>query len=263
MLIDTHAHLCDAQFDADRAEVLRRAAERGVGLVVEIADSPADWDKALALARANPATMRCSLGLHPYHADAWRPELAARLKDEARDTVVVAAGEIGLDYFVKCSIPRDVQKTAFQGMLAAAAHAGLPIVVHCRDAYMDLIPLLREFYAGRAPVGRFRGVIHCFSGNAEEALACRDLGFALGVDGPVTYPKNDPLREALRGAGLDCLVLETDCPYLPPQSARGKRNEPAAVAEIAERLPRVFGIEPAELAEATARNARGLYRLTS
>ncbi|HVE11864.1 MAG TPA: TatD family hydrolase [Elusimicrobiota bacterium] len=261
MLVETHVHLGDPQFDADREEVLRRAAQRGVGLLVEIADSPRDWDRALALARAHPDSMRCALGLHPYHADEWRPELAARLSAE-RDPLIVAVGEIGLDYFVKCTVPRDVQKNSFRAMLAAAADAKLPIVVHCRDAYADLIPILREFYA-RPPAAGFHGVIHCFSGTEADAVACRDLGFALGVDGPVTYPKNDPLRAALKTAGLACLVLETDSPYLPPQSSRGKRNEPAAVAEIGERLAAVFGIPAEELGRATTRNARALFRLDS
>lgn len=268
MLFDTHAHLNDARFDADRSEVLARARAAGVGRVVEIADAPEEWDRALALSRARPEIVRCALGLHPYHADRWEPGLAERLRRKARLPEVVAAGEIGLDYFTKCTVPREVQRRAFSAMLEAADAAELPVVVHCREAYADLLPMLRDFYSGRAPRGRggegparFHGVLHCFSGTREEALRCAALGFALGVDGPATYPKNDGLRDALRAAGLEQLVLETDSPFLPPQSARGKRNEPEAVREINAALARVFGRKEEEVAALTTSNARDLFRL--
>lgn len=260
MLFDTHAHLLDSRFDADRAEVLARARAAGLGAVVEIADSPSDWERALALAAAHPGFVHCALGLHPYHAEEWRPELAAALSAAARRPGVVAAGEVGLDY-AKCTVPRERQREAFLGMLSAADAAGLPVVVHCRDAYADLLPILRERYRGRAKAGRFHGVVHCFSGTASEAVECAALGFALGADGPVTYPKNDALRAALKEAGLGCLVLETDSPWLPPQKKRGKRCEPADVADAAASLAAVFGLPETELARVTTGNARELYRL--
>lgn len=260
MLFDTHAHLLDSRFDADRAEALARARAAGLGGVVEIADSPADWERAMALAAANPGFVHCALGLHPYHADEWRPGLAAALAEAARRPGVVAAGEVGLDY-AKCEVPRERQKEAFLGMLSAADAAGLPVVIHCRDAYADLLPVLRERYQRRAKPGRFHGVVHCFSGTADEAVECAALGFALGADGPVTYPKNDALRAALKAAGLACLVLETDSPWLPPQKKRGKRCEPADVADAAASLAAVFGLPETELARVTTGNARELYRL--
>ena len=260
MLFDTHVHLIDPRFDEDRAEALTRAKAAGLSGVVEIADSPADWDRALALAAANPGFVHCALGLHPYHAEQWRPELAAELAARARVPGVVAAGEVGLDY-AKCEVPRPRQKEAFVGMLAAAAAAGLPVVIHCRDAYADLMPILRESFPAKPARGRFHGVVHCFSGTAEEAAECASLGFALGADGPVTYPKNEALRAALKGAGLASLVLETDSPWLPPQVKRGKRCEPADVADVAARLADVFGLPVKELARVTMGNARELYRL--
>lgn len=260
MLFDTHVHLIDPRFDSDRGEAVARARAAGLSGVVEIADSPDDWDKALALSAAFPGFVHCALGLHPYHADAWRPSLAAELAARARAPGVVAAGEVGLDY-AKCEVPPPRQKEAFLGMLDAAAAADLPVVIHCRDAYMDLLPMLRERYAGRAKAGRFHGVVHCFSGNADEAVECAALGFALGADGPVTYPKNDALRSALKAAGLAALVLETDSPWLPPQAKRGKRCEPADVADVAARLAEVFGLPLNELARVTEGNARELYRL--
>lgn len=260
MLIDTHAHLNDERFDGDRDEVLRRAAAAGVGLIVEIADGPDEWDKALALARARPKSVRCALGLHPYYADRWSDGLAREVVKKSRLPEVVAVGEIGLDY-AKCEIPRNVQKEAFRGMCRTSRETGLPVVIHCRDAYDDLLPILREEFENRAPAGRFHGVVHCFSATAVQALEAVRLGFCLGADGPVTYPKNDALREALAEAGLKNIVLETDSPWLPPQSARGKRNEPRAVAEIAEKLAAVFSRTKEEVAASTTENARDLYRL--
>jgi TatD DNase family protein len=262
-LIDTHAHLGDEAFDPDREAVLDRALASGVELVVEIADSPKDWEKALSLCRARPSQVRCALGLHPYYADQWSRELHAGLIRGAAVPEVVAVGEIGLDY-AKCPLPPGQQKTALLGMLAAAEEAGKPVVLHCRDAYADLLELLEDFLKDRSPKKeRFRGVVHCFSGDKEQALRCVGLGFALGVDGPVTYPKNNGLREALAAAGLGSLVLETDCPYLPPQSSRGKRNEPAAVAEIAAGLAAVFKTGVDEVARVTSANARELFRASA
>lgn len=255
--IDTHAHLCDPRFDEDRSAVVARARTAGVLRIVEIADSPADWDKARALCRAEEG-MRCALGLHPYHADQWRDSLPDELLEASKDPRVAAVGEIGLDY-AKCAIPPDAQKTAFRGMLAAAERAGLPVVLHCREAYPDMLAILRDLRAAPPSGRRFRGVMHCFSGSAQEALETVRLGFALGVDGPVTYPKNAALREALAGVGVGSLVLETDSPYLPPQSSRGKRNEPATVPEIAARLAETLGLSAREVAEATSRNARDLF----
>jgi TatD DNase family protein len=258
-LIETHAHLNDAAFDADRDAVLDRARAAGVTRLVEIADSPADWDRAVALARARPF-VRASLGLHPYYADQYSLELLAKLEKKAKLPEVCAIGEIGLDY-VKTQIPVDVQKTAFETLLAAARDWGVPSVIHCRGAYPDLLEILRKHFPAPPTDKRFWGVVHCFSGTAPEAVECVKLGFALGCDGPITYPKNDPLREAFKQVGPSVTVLETDSPYLPPQSLRGKRNEPANLHEIIAKLAQAWAIPLSEAAAATSRNAVDLYRL--
>lgn len=257
-LFDTHAHLCDQQFAEDRADVLWRANEKSVTRVVEIADAPSEWEAALALARARPDQVRCSLGLHPYYADEFSPSLLARLEKMRALPEVVAVGEIGLDY-VKTQIPKQVQLAAFETVLAKCKEWDKPVVVHCRGAYEDLRAVLGRVFPEKRADG-FWGVIHCFSSGVDDALYCRDRGFALGADGPVTYPKNNELREALKQAGLDCLVLETDSPYLPPQSSRGKRNEPSSIPEIAAKLAEVFGIALEDLASATTKNAETLFR---
>lgn len=258
-LFDTHVHLADAQFDADRAACLERARASGVSRVVEIADAPADWDKCLAIARARPEQVRVSLGLHPYYADQYSPDLVKKLEGLVRLPEVVAVGEIGLDY-VKAEVGREPQLLAFEALASACKAWDKPIVVHCRGAYEDLRAVLKRVFPSPRASG-FWGVVHCFSGTKDDALFCRDLGFALGVDGPVTYPKNNDLREALAAAGPDVLVLETDSPYLPPQKLRGKRNEPANIPDINVRLAEVCGLLHAEMAAKTTKNAETLYRL--
>jgi TatD DNase family protein len=259
LFTDTHVHLGDAQFDADRDDVLARATESGVGRLVEIADHPDEWPRAIALARARPDMIRCALGLHPYYADRFDDAFVPRLKAAlAAAPEAVAIGEIGLDY-AKSIIPAGTQRRAFSELLAAGRDWNIPLVVHCRDAYLDLVPMLKDAFP-RLPAGRrFWGVVHCFSGTPAEAAACAALGFALGADGPVTYKKNDSLREAFRAAGPDVAVLETDCPYLPPQSSRGRRNEPRAIPEIAAKLAEVWSLPVEEVARRTTANASALY----
>lgn len=244
--------------------MLARALEAGVSAALDIADSPEEWQRTLALCRASGGpgrpVVRCALGLHPYHADADIPALAQSLARVGRLPEVAAVGEIGLDY-AKCKVLPETQKRAFLALLGSACGLGLPVIVHSRDAFPDTLDLLEAFYRERSKSRRFRGVLHCFSGGAEEALRGVALGFALGVDGPVTYPNNGPLRAALKEAGLGNLVLETDSPYLPPQSCRGRRNEPAALREIARGLAAALGAPEEEVARVTSENARALFGL--
>lgn len=256
--VDTHAHLGDPQFDADRDSVFERAAAAGISRIVEIADHPDEWARAVAIARSR-RDVRCTLGLHPYYADLYNDAFLAKLRaalDAAPEAVGI--GEIGLDY-AKAEVPHDVQRRAFAAVAAAGRDWSVPLVIHCRDAYSDLVPMLRDLFPAKSPSGPW-GVVHCFTGTTEDAKACVDLGFLLGADGPVTYKKNDALREAFRVAGPGAAVLETDAPYLPPQSSRGKRNEPSAIVEIAAKLAEVWGVPLDEAAARTNANAAALYR---
>lgn len=259
-LIDTHAHLTDEAFEADREEVLRRAQDQGVSLVIEIGEAPEHWDRAVALSRARPSLVRCALGLHPYNARECTDELIARLGRALRVPEVVAVGEIGLDY-ARCEVPPEVQKAALRRLLAACREWDKPSIIHCRGAYPDLREIVARVFPSPPSETRFWGVVHCFSGDPDDAVFLAGRGFALGADGPVTYPKNDSLREAFRRAGPGVTVLETDSPYLPPQSRRGKRNEPSLLPEIAASLARVWGMPPDEAARTTTSNARELFRL--
>lgn len=256
-LFDTHVHLCDPGFDGDRQAVLDSAFSSGIAAVMEIGDSPHDWDKVIALSEAHPGRVHASLGFHPHFAQDWRPEVEQGLRDRAGR--FRAVGEIGLDYVRSLAGPAEQMK-AFRSMLALAVALGKPVVIHCREAFADLFPVLGE-WAPELAKGGVPGVIHCFSGGPEEAARAVGMGFLLGVDGPVTYPKNEALRKAIAGAGLDALVLETDSPYLPPQRFRGQRNEPARLDEVALKVSEVLGVPREEVAQRTTANARRLFRL--
>jgi TatD DNase family protein len=255
-LFDTHVHLCDPRFEADLGDVLARARESGVATVMEIGDSPRDWDKVLALAAANPGLVHAALGYHPHFAHEWTPAVEEALRGKGG---FAALGEVGLDY-VKSEAPRETQLRVFRWALETAVGLGKPVVLHCREAFDDLFSVLSDFAPALSKAGA-PGVVHCFSGGPAEAERAAAMGFLLGVDGPVTYPKNAPLREALRAAGLDRLVLETDSPWLPPQSARGRRNEPALLAEVAAALAALLSVPLAEVAARTTANGRRLFRL--
>ncbi|MCX5796762.1 MAG: TatD family hydrolase [Elusimicrobia bacterium] len=256
---DTHVHLGGPDFDADREAVLARAAAAGVGRLVEIGDAPEDWPRVLALARAWPGVLRCALGLHPYYAERCTDAFLADLERQARLPEVVAVGEIGLDY-ARGPVAPEIQKAALRRLLAACRDWGKPAVIHCRGAYEDLRLIVKEVFPSPPQGRRFWGVVHCFSGTPEDAESLAAGGWALGADGPATYPKNAALREAFRRAGPEVTVLETDSPYLPPQSRRGKRNEPDAVPEIAAALAQVWALPAADVARATTANAEELFR---
>lgn len=259
MWVDTHAHLSDAKFDQDRDAVVERAIKAGVTYLVEIADGPDEWPKAQSLAEKHAAHMSWAAGLHPYHADQSTPDLWKRLETIAVHPQFVAIGEIGLDY-AKCPIPRDVQIATFRAGIELSLKIKKPMVIHCREAYADLLPVLSSYFP-KSKSNVSPGVVHCFSGNAENAQALIEMGFYLGVDGPITYPSAKPLREALMGVPLENLVLETDSPYLPPQTHRGQRNEPLHIPQIGFSLAHLREISTDDLARKTAANSFLLFRV--
>jgi len=255
ILFDTHAHLHLDEFDADRAEVLARARAAGVDGFLTVGIDAEDSGKAVALAEAEPDVW-ATVGIHPHEAATADEAALERLRRLAlHSTRVVAVGETGLDYYRNLA-PREVQLGAFRRQIALARELGRPLVIHCREAHADLLAVLREERA--AEVG---GIMHCFSGDAAHALACLDLGFLISIAGPVTYPNARKLPEVVRAVPLDRLVVETDCPFLPPQPYRGKRNEPAFMIHTAERVAGLAGVPIEELAVRFTENGRRLLRL--
>jgi TatD DNase family protein len=247
MLIDSHCHLDDKQFDPDRDAVIQRALEAGVERMMAIGtgDGPPDLEAALRLARRHDF-IYATVGVHPHDAAKATPETFAALEALAADTKVLAIGEIGLDYHYDFS-PRNVQREVFVEQLKLAGRAGKPIVIHTREAWDDTLLVLREHWSGG-------GIIHCFSGGPGEARQALDLGFHLSFGGVLTFPKADALREAARLGPEDRLLVETDAPYLAPVPKRGKRNEPAFMLETARRLAEVRGVAPERIAEVTTEN---------
>ena len=259
LLVDSHCHLADPAFDADRAAVLARAREAGLEAVVCVADGVAASERCLELARAHPAAgadaprLAASAGLHPHQASDLDEPTTRALERLLADPAVVAVGETGLDYHYDRS-PRAAQREAFIWHLAMAARSGKPVIVHSRAADEDTARLLRD-----APPG-LTGVLHCFSAGRAvlEAALARDL--CVSWSGMVTF-KNWDLAWALAAVPDERLLIETDAPYLAPVPHRGKRNEPAFVAATATRLAELKGTTPERLGELTAANARRLFRL--
>jgi len=255
ILIDTHCHLDLEAFDADRQAVIARARSAGVGAFLVIGFAPERWRTATALAESTPGVF-ATVGLHPTEAARYDDELGRALLQAAGNPRVRAIGEIGLDYYWDTA-PREVQREVFLRQVLLAKRLGLPFVVHQRDAAGDVIAVLRE--AGPP----HRGVMHCFTGDLAYARACLELGMHLGVGGVVTYKRADDVREALRWAPLDRLVLETDSPYLAPVPYRGQRNEPAYLPIVAEKLAVLRGVSREEVARVTTENAVRLFGLPS
>jgi len=246
-LVDSHVHLDDPKFDADREAAIARALAAGVECMLAIGtgDGPADLEVAVRQADRYPF-IYATIGVHPHDASKATPETWTSMRRLADHPKVLAVGEIGLDYHYDFS-PRDVQRAVFERQLALAAECAKPVVIHTREAWDDTLAILRSQWRGA-------GIMHCFSGGEAQAREALDLGFHLSFGGVLTFPKADAVRQAARIAPLDRLLVETDCPYLAPVPHRGKRNEPAFVVETARRLAEVRGDTPEALAEATTRN---------
>jgi TatD DNase family protein len=253
-VIDAHAHLTDRRFATDVAEVLERARKAGIDRVLTAAEDVASSGEALALARHHD-DIRVAVGVHPHRAASWNVDALSRLTDLARDPRVVAIGEIGMDFSGR-SAPPDVQEAAFRGQLALATLLGLPVVIHVRDAGERVRAILGE---GVAPGASTPGMIHCYSEGPDELAGWLDLGLYISFAGTVTYPGSERLRAAAARVPADRVLAETDAPYLAPQNARGRRNEPLYVAATHAALARERGVDIGDLAGQIAANAQTLF----
>jgi TatD DNase family protein len=258
MLIDTHTHLDDARYDGDRDAMIARARAAGVETFITIGCDLTTSRAAVALAEQYPFVY-ASVGVHPHEvkhiADAWYDELR-RLGAHRK---VVAYGEIGLDYHYNNSPPNE-QRHRFREQVSLARELKLPIVIHTREAQDDTIAILKEEKASE--VG---GVFHCFSGDAWLAKDALDLGFYLSFSGILTFQNATMLREIAKTVPMDRLLIETDCPYLTPLPHRGKRNEPAYVKFVAERLAELKSVEvplsAEDIGRITTDNACRLFKI--
>jgi len=252
-LIDTHAHLQWPVFKNDREQVIERAFSGGLAAIINIGYDLNASHEAVQIAN-NHKNVYAVVGIHPHNAKTIRTDVLASLRELARAPKVVAIGEIGLDYYRDLS-PRQQQTEAFEEQLQLAKELQLPVVIHDREAHADFLQMMRKF--GK----EISGVLHCFSGSIEMAEEAIKLGYMISIAGPVTFPNARRLHQVVEHLPTESIVLETDCPWLTPQSKRGKRNEPAFVVETAHKVADLKGIEVTELAEITSRNARQLLRI--
>jgi TatD DNase family protein len=254
-LVDSHCHLDDSKFDEDREQVIERARAAGVErmLAIGTGNGPPDLEVAVRLADRYPF-LYATIGVHPHDASKATEETFARLRELARHPKILAIGEIGLDYHYDFS-PRDVQRAVFERQLALAADAAKPIVIHTREAWGDTLAQIRAL--------PFGGIMHCFTGDAEQARQALDRGFHLSFGGVLTFPKAESVREAARLTPDDRLLVETDCPYLAPLPHRGKRNEPAFMVETVRRLADVRATTAEEIAAITSANFDRLFTSVS
>ncbi len=247
-LFDSHAHLDFPQFREDRERLLEEMRDQHVAALNVGADLVSS--RASLVLAASHAHISAACGVHPHDAKDYTPraeaELAQLLKEGA-----VAVGECGLDFYRDLS-PRDQQERALRGQLHMARRLELPVILHQRDAWEAFVQVLRE-------EGPLRGVVHAFSGDTAKARQVVDLGLHLGIGGPLTYARNHALRDAVRVVPVERLLVETDCPYLPPQPFRGKRNDPLKVRLVVLELASLLGMRPEELAEITWNNACDLF----
>ncbi|MES0882044.1 TatD family hydrolase [Roseibium sp. SCP14] len=253
MLVDSHCHLDFPDFDGERTELIERARDAGVELMVTICTHIRKFDQVRAIAEQHPEVY-CSVGTHPHNAGTERGIPAEEIIRLADHPKVVAIGEAGLDYFYD-KAPREAQAEGLRIHIEAARQTGLPLVIHSRDADEDMASILRE----EMGKGAFPALLHCFSSGRELALTGIELGLYVSFSGILTFKRSEELREIARELPADRLLVETDAPYLAPQARRGKRNEPAYTAMTAAVLAETRGVSEKEIARQTTENFFRLF----
>ena len=253
MLVDSHCHLDFPDFAEELDDVVGRAREAGIGLMLTICTHLTRFERVLAIAERFD-DVYCTVGIHPHEAGHEPEATAQTLIDLARHPKVVGFGETGLDYFYEHS-PREAQKASFRAHIDAARQADLPIIIHTRDAEEDTMAILAEEHAK----GPFRGVVHCFSSSAQLAEKAVDIGLYISLSGIVTFKKAEELRETVRGVPADRLLVETDAPYLAPVPKRGKRNEPAFTVHTAQVVAGLKDLDAESFANLTTSNFLTLF----
>ena len=254
MFVDTHVHLHFPEYDEDRETVIERSREAGVELFINVGTNLAGSEEALKLAHRYDFVY-ATAGIHPHDAKDAREEDFDGLERILRESKVVAIGEVGLDFFRNLS-PPETQRKVLSRFFELCRKTRKPLILHVRDAYRQM----KEQVQAELPCP-VEGVLHCFSSDKEAMKEFLDLGFHISFAGPLTYKKNDSLREAFQVCPLDRLLLETDAPFLPPQSERGKRNESSFLLETAELGAGLKKMSVEELGRLTTENAKRLFRL--
>lgn len=251
-LVDAHCHLTDEQFASDLDAVIARAEEAGVTAIITAGADVASSRAAFALAERY-AMVYAVVGIHPEHAADFDDTKLKTIHDLAQQRKVVGIGEIGLDFYWKTNPPREAQERALVAQLDLAAELGKPVVIHDRAAHAELMAILRSRQ------GKPRGILHCFSGDVAMAQQAIELGYLISFAGNVTFKNAKPLQAIAAGLPLERIVIETDAPYLSP--LRGRRNEPAQVARVAEKIAELKSIELSVAIQTTTHNTQMLFGL--
>lgn len=253
-LIDTHCHLDFGQFDTDRDDVVRRARDIGVSRIIVPAVDLEGCKRVIEQAETYE-DIYVAVGVHPNSSISWQDSWLEQVREFARHPKVIAIGEIGLDYYRDHS-PKKVQQEAFSRQVELAAEIGLPVIIHNRQANSDVLDILQQSSLKKCQT---KGVLHSFSGDWSTAQTALGMGYHLGFTGPVTFKNADSLRSVVAQVPLDRILIETDAPFLAPQKVRGRRNEPAYVSYIADKLADLLEISFDELARVTTNNALTLF----
>ena len=253
MIIDTHAHYDDGQFDADREELLGSMEAGGIGLIVNAGSTVASWDKIVELTEKYPFVYG-AVGVHPDEVGELDEEKFLRMADLLDRDKIVAVGEIGLDYYWDKE-KHDLQKEWFVRQLGLAREKEMPVIIHSREAAADTFEIMKQHAAG------MKAVIHCYSYSPEMAREYVKMGYYIGVGGVVTFKNAKKLKQVVQEIPLESIVLETDCPYLAPVPYRGKRNCSLYLPYVAEQIAELKGTTVEEVIQQTEKNSRELYGL--
>ena len=253
MLVDSHCHLDFDVFDEDRSETIQRARDAGVAAMVTICTRVTKFEEISAIAETDD-NIWCSVGIHPHQAEEEPVVTVEDLVSRAAHPKVIAIGETGLDYYYDNS-PRELQETSFRTHIAASRETGLPLIVHTRDADEDMAEILED----EMEKGAFPGVLHCFSSGRRLAERALDIGFYISLSGIVTFKNAQDLRDIVKDVPVDRILVETDAPFLAPIPNRGKRNEPAFVADTAARVAELKAMDNQALSAASTENFFRLF----
>ena len=250
LIFDTHAHYDDEAFDADREALLASMPENGVGLIVDPGCDLESSRRAVEIAEKYPHVY-AAVGWHPENCAPYTEDSLDALRAWAREPKVVAIGEIGLDYYWEQNPPRELQQRVLRDQLALAQELDLPVSVHDREAHAEMYELLRQY--------RPRGVLHCYSGSAEDAAWLTAQGMALGFGGAVTYKGAKRAAKVLAMVPHELAVLETDCPYMSPEPVRGTRNDSRNIAHVAAKIGEIWQMDAQSVLDLTAENAKRIF----
>lgn len=254
LFVDTHTHIYDHDFDADRAEVVQRALDNGVGVMLLPNVDASTMAPMMETHEQFPECTRVMMGLQPEEVKGDYKQVLAVMEKELEKDIFIGVGEVGLDFYWDTTFEKE-QIDAFETQLDWAKQLSLPLSIHCRNAFSFMARILEKHQDGG-----LHGVMHCFTGTEEEARVYLELGFHLGLGGVTTY-KNCSVRDYLHNIPLDRIVLETDAPYLSPVPHRGQRNEPAFLVDTAKKIAEIYEMSVEEIAETTTNNAKMLFKI--